>query len=203
MQITSFQTSLPLKFQINSAVGFVVCYIVMLAIYYGNAWGSKSLPFMSSRLLTTNGTSYPVSKVFNQGVLDEDALVTYGIPRLTGTFAYGMFMANAAVGSSFSLLVGSRLTMLIDRRHGCTLHPLLGQRCHQSVQEHKVRKFRRSTPSAHGKALQRNTSMVVRRCHSCQLHSRSGCCSQGKCNPTSLGVHYLAVAGNCLRSICK
>jgi OPT family oligopeptide transporter len=97
--ITSFQTSLPLKFQINSAVGFVVCYIVMLAIYYGNAWGSKSLPFMSSRLLTTNGTSYPVSKVFNQGVLDEDALVTYGIPRLTGSFAYGMFMANAAIGA--------------------------------------------------------------------------------------------------------
>uniref|UniRef100_A0A093UYW4 Oligopeptide transporter 2 n=2 Tax=Talaromyces marneffei PM1 TaxID=1077442 RepID=A0A093UYW4_TALMA len=58
-----------------------------------------SLPFMSSRLLTASGKTYPVSKVFNHGVLDQDALATHGIPRLTGTFAYGMFMANAAIGA--------------------------------------------------------------------------------------------------------
>lgn len=97
--ITSFQTSLPLKYQVNQAVGFFVCYIVMIGIYYGNAWNSKSLPFMSSRLLTAEGTTYPVSKVFNQGILDEDALAKYGVPRLSGTFAYGMFMANAAIGA--------------------------------------------------------------------------------------------------------
>lgn len=71
----------------------------MIAIYYGNAWGSRSLPFMSTRLLTAAGKSYPISKVFNGGVLNQDALAKYGIPRLTGTFAYAMFMANAAVSS--------------------------------------------------------------------------------------------------------
>lgn len=80
--------------------------VAMLAIYYGNAWNSKSLPFMSTRLLTQEGKAYPSAKVFVNGVLDRSALATYGIPRLTGTFAYAMFMANAAVGD---LLLMSRL----------------------------------------------------------------------------------------------
>lgn len=80
--------------------------VAMLAIYYGNAWNSRSLPFMSTRLLTQEGKSYPSAKVFVNGVLDKSALATYGIPRLTGTFAYAMFMANAAVGD---LVLRSRL----------------------------------------------------------------------------------------------
>jgi len=79
------------------AVGFVVCYIVMAGIYYGNGWGAKSLPFMSTRLLLANGTTYPVAEVFEGGVLNESRLLEFGLPRLTGTFAYAMFMANAAV----------------------------------------------------------------------------------------------------------
>ena len=79
------------------AVGFFVCYIVMVGIYYGNGWGAKSLPFMSTRLLLENGTTYPIAEVFEGGVLNEQRLLDFGLPRLTGTFAYAMFMANAAV----------------------------------------------------------------------------------------------------------
>ena len=71
----------------------------MLGIYYGNAWNSKSLPFMSTRLLLENGTAYPISTVFSGGVLDTEALETTGIPKLSGSFAYSMFMANAAVSA--------------------------------------------------------------------------------------------------------
>jgi hypothetical protein len=52
---------------------------------------------MSTRLRTQEGGAYPVAKVFVDGVLNQDALAKYGIPRLTGSFAYAMFMANAAV----------------------------------------------------------------------------------------------------------
>ena len=69
----------------------------MIAIYYTNSWDAKSQPFMSTRLRSESGKAYPVAKVFAGGVLDTDALAQYGIPRLTGTFAYAMFMANAAV----------------------------------------------------------------------------------------------------------
>lgn len=71
--------------------------IVMLIIYYTDTWGSKSQPFRSTQLRSQDGKKYPISKVFVGGVLDEEALQKYGIPRLTGTFAYAMFMANAAV----------------------------------------------------------------------------------------------------------
>lgn len=69
----------------------------MLGIYYTNAWDSKSQPFMSTRLRLENGKPYPVAEVFTGGVLNQEALEKYGIPRLTGSFAYAMFMANAAV----------------------------------------------------------------------------------------------------------
>jgi hypothetical protein len=90
--------------------GLIVCYIVMIAIYYGNGWGARSLPFMSTDLLMANGTTYPVTEVFSGGVLDESLLEYYGIPKLSGSFAYAMFIGNAAVceslGSSlFSLLL--------------------------------------------------------------------------------------------------
>lgn len=42
---------------------------------------------------------YPITDVFTGGVLNETALAEYGLPRLTGTFAYAMFMANASVST--------------------------------------------------------------------------------------------------------
>ncbi|KAF1927512.1 OPT superfamily oligopeptide transporter [Didymella exigua CBS 183.55] len=98
-------SSLPLKLQLHQTAGLIVCFIVMLAIYYGNAWNSKSYPFMSTRLLTQAGGKYPSTKVFVNGVLDKSALAKYGLPRLTGTFAYAMFMANAAIGALIAHIV--------------------------------------------------------------------------------------------------
>ncbi|RKU40426.1 hypothetical protein DL546_002670 [Coniochaeta pulveracea] len=97
--ITSFQTSLPLKLQLHQAIGFLICIVAMLGIYYGNAWQARSQPFMSTRLRSQDGTSYPTSKVFVGGVLNHDALAKYGLPRLSGSFAYAMLMANAAIGA--------------------------------------------------------------------------------------------------------
>ncbi len=71
----------------------------MLGIYYTNAWDAKSQPFMSTRLRSEDGSAYPIGKVFVGGVLNQEAFEKYGIPRLTGSFAYAMFMANAAVST--------------------------------------------------------------------------------------------------------
>ncbi|KAH8897889.1 peptide transporter [Thozetella sp. PMI_491] len=97
--ITSFQTSLPLKLQAHIAAGIFVCYLAMLGIYYNNSWDALSQPFMSTRLRSADGTAYPTAKVFVGGVLSQDALAKYGLPALTGSFAYAIFMANAAIGA--------------------------------------------------------------------------------------------------------
>jgi len=77
----------------------------MIGIYYGNGWNSRSLPFMSTRLLNANGTTYPVESVFPGGVLDEAALFEHGLPKLTGSFAFAMLMANAAVRMTKLILI--------------------------------------------------------------------------------------------------
>lgn len=97
--LTSFNTSLPLVLQAHSAVGYFICFLAMLGIYYTNQWDSQSQPFMSTRLRSEDGGAYPTADVFIGGILDHDALSKYGIPMLTGTFAYSMFMANAAIGA--------------------------------------------------------------------------------------------------------
>ncbi len=104
LQITSAQTSFPLVLQAHAALGIGLCAIIMLAIYYGNGWNAQSQPFMSTRLRSIDGTAYPVSEVFSGGLLNSTAFAEYGPPKLTGTFAYSMFMANAAVGTPFHSL---------------------------------------------------------------------------------------------------
>lgn len=86
----------------------------MLGIYYNNVWDAKSQPFMSTRLRTEDGGSYPITEVFVGGVLDKTALAKYGLPRLTATFAYAMFMANAAVSAPSSPLSGNQTPLPQD-----------------------------------------------------------------------------------------
>lgn len=124
-QITSFQTSLPLKLQYHQAIGFFACFIAMLGIYYGNGWNAKSQPFMSTQLRTAAGSKYPTSKVFKGGILDKEAFAKFGIPKLTGSFAYAMFMANAAVRTVPDSQGKPSLT-IIDWCFGCPRRPLLG-----------------------------------------------------------------------------
>lgn len=73
--------------------------MIMIGIYYGNGWGSRSLPFMASNLLMANGTTYPVKEVFPGGLLDKSVIEKYGLPQITGAFAFGLFTANAAVST--------------------------------------------------------------------------------------------------------
>jgi hypothetical protein len=116
----------------------------MLGIYYTNAWDAKSQPFMSTQLRSENGSKYPTSAVFVGGVLDEAALDKYGTPELTGSFAYSMFMANAAVSLRLPLYHSLHSTnlRLLDRCFGLPLLPLLGRRCRQSFQERQKGKPR-------------------------------------------------------------
>ncbi|CAG8214265.1 unnamed protein product [Penicillium olsonii] len=91
--------ALPLKLQLHSTVGLGICCLVMIAIYYGNVWDALSQPFMSPILRTDSGKPYPSKSLFPSGRLDISMLEKYGIPRLSGTFAYGLLMANAAAST--------------------------------------------------------------------------------------------------------
>ncbi|KAI6608971.1 hypothetical protein MCOR14_012086 [Pyricularia oryzae] len=70
----------------------------MVVVWYTNAFNAQSQPFMSTRLHSANGSIYPISQVFEAGQLDHAALERFGLPQLSGTFVWGLFMANAAIG---------------------------------------------------------------------------------------------------------
>ncbi|KGO36711.1 Oligopeptide transporter OPT superfamily [Penicillium expansum] len=97
--ITSSSTAIPLKLILHTFVGTGICAIVMIGIYFGNGWGARSMPFMATNLLTANGTRYPVKEVFPGGLLDKSVIEKHGLSQLTGSFAFGLFMANAAIGA--------------------------------------------------------------------------------------------------------
>ncbi|ODN96491.1 hypothetical protein L198_04205 [Cryptococcus wingfieldii CBS 7118] len=97
--ITSSATSMPLILQANYASGIVFCWIAFLAVYYGNAWSVKSLPFLSTTLHTASGGTYPTAKVFVNGILDESALERYGLPKLSGTYVWAMVVNSLSIGA--------------------------------------------------------------------------------------------------------
>jgi hypothetical protein len=76
----------------------------MLAVYYGNAWGGRDLPFMSTRLLQQDGSVYDTGSVFDSGVLNKEKLAAYGLPWLTSTYTWASVVGNMAVILVFALI---------------------------------------------------------------------------------------------------
>lgn len=105
--IQSTYLSLPLKLQANSWIGYGIWYVVMLALYYGDAFGAKGLPFMSTSLFQANGKKYSVTSIFGSGstIIDESKLGEAGLPHLTATTVWGYFTATLAIGALISHVI--------------------------------------------------------------------------------------------------
>jgi len=90
--------SYPLTQQANSWVGYVFCYIIIMAIYYSNAWNSKAFPMLSTSIFSSNGSIYDQSSVFGTTFqLNQTALNEIGLPALTGSNAWSNLTANLSV----------------------------------------------------------------------------------------------------------
>ncbi|KAK0192884.1 peptide transporter MTD1 [Armillaria mellea] len=90
---------LPLIQQVNSWVGYTICYVVIAAIYYSDAWNSKSFPMLSTAIFSSNGTVYRQSAVFgSEWTLNQTALDKVGLPALTGSNTWTNLTANLGIG---------------------------------------------------------------------------------------------------------
>ncbi|KAF9525053.1 oligopeptide transporter [Crepidotus variabilis] len=91
--------SFPLIQQANSWIGYGICYIVIMALFYSNAWNSKQLPMISTALFSPNGSVYHQSAVFsNHFSLNETALEEVGLPVLTSSNIWLKITANLSIG---------------------------------------------------------------------------------------------------------
>lgn len=102
--IGSEYMSLPLKQQVNSWIGLLICYIVCICVFYENVWGAQDLPILSSALFTQTGQKFNQSLIFPNGTLTLDlaALEVTGPPRITSTLVWSYSAFNAAVGALFT-----------------------------------------------------------------------------------------------------
>ncbi|GLB42182.1 putative peptide transporter MTD1 [Lyophyllum shimeji] len=91
--------SFPLIQQANSWVGYAVCYIAIMGIYYSNTWNSLAYPMLSTSIFSANGSVYHQSAVFGTTFqLNQTALEEVGLPALAGSNAWHNLTANLAIG---------------------------------------------------------------------------------------------------------
>ncbi|KAJ8516828.1 hypothetical protein ONZ45_g5896 [Pleurotus djamor] len=91
--------SLPLIQQANSWIGMSLCYVIIMAIYYSNAWSAQSFPMLSSSIFSANGSRYQQKAVFGATFqLNQTALEEVGLPYLTGSDVWANLTANLAIG---------------------------------------------------------------------------------------------------------
>ncbi|EGO04012.1 hypothetical protein SERLA73DRAFT_165539 [Serpula lacrymans var. lacrymans S7.3] len=97
--ITSTFMSLPITQQANSWIGYALCYIIFMVIYYTNTWNSLAFPMISTSIFSSNGSIYDQSAVFGSTFqLNQTALDEIGLPALTGSNAWANLTANLSIG---------------------------------------------------------------------------------------------------------
>ncbi|KAF2156495.1 OPT superfamily oligopeptide transporter [Myriangium duriaei CBS 260.36] len=98
--------SFPLKQQVNTWIGYVIWYVAMLGLYYGNAWNAKDFPFMSTSLFLDNGKKLSTTSILNDhGTIDQGKIDKIGVPYLTSSTVWGYFTLSAAMGALISHVI--------------------------------------------------------------------------------------------------
>jgi len=83
---------LPLYTLTNSCIGYLLCIVLYMGLYYGNIWRSQDFPFMSQLLFDTSSNStsfvpYNLTAILTpDNEINPDAVDAAGVPYLTGTY---------------------------------------------------------------------------------------------------------------------
>jgi OPT oligopeptide transporter protein len=84
----------------NSTIGYLLCIVLFMGIYYGNVWESQNFPFQSQLLYdnSSNSTSfsqYNLSLILTpENEINRAGLEQNGIPYLTGTYVGYLITTN-------------------------------------------------------------------------------------------------------------
>ncbi|KAI0298904.1 OPT oligopeptide transporter protein-domain-containing protein [Russula brevipes] len=83
--------TIPLRAQFSILIGYILCVITFLAVYYNNVWGSKDFPFLSQQLFYQNGTIYDQGLILNDKFeVVPTLLEEQGLPYYAGTWQHGL-----------------------------------------------------------------------------------------------------------------
>ncbi|KAF9466638.1 OPT oligopeptide transporter protein-domain-containing protein [Collybia nuda] len=98
--------AIPLKAQFSNFIGYILCIVVFLAVYYKNIWESRSFPFLSQTLFYENGTVYDQLRILNDRLeVDPVLLAKEGLPFYAGSWVVQLLTTNLGMAATFTHLL--------------------------------------------------------------------------------------------------
>ncbi|KAG2083003.1 OPT oligopeptide transporter protein-domain-containing protein [Suillus cothurnatus] len=81
---------IPLKAQVLNLLGYILCMVVFVAVYYNNIWKAQNFPFLSQLLFHENGSLYDQTLILNSNYeVDPTLLAEQGVPYYSSTWGLG------------------------------------------------------------------------------------------------------------------
>ncbi|KAI0001375.1 OPT oligopeptide transporter protein-domain-containing protein [Russula compacta] len=98
--------TIPLRAQFSNLIGYILCMVVFVAVYYNNIWESKNFPFLSQELFYENGTVYDQLLILNDKFeVDPTLLAQQGLPFYSGSWIVYLLSSNLAMAATFTHLL--------------------------------------------------------------------------------------------------
>ncbi|KAG1756630.1 OPT oligopeptide transporter protein-domain-containing protein [Suillus paluster] len=98
--------TIPLKAQLSSFIGYILCMVVFVAVFYTNIWESQNFPFLAQLLFYENGTVYDQTLIMNSNYEVDPALVAeQGLPYYAGTWIINLLSTNLGLAATFTHLL--------------------------------------------------------------------------------------------------
>ncbi|KAF8896110.1 OPT oligopeptide transporter protein-domain-containing protein [Infundibulicybe gibba] len=98
--------AIPLRAQFSNFIGYILCIVVFLAVYYKNIWESRGLPFLSQTLFYQNGTVYDQLLILNDKLeVDPVLLAEQGLPFYAGSWVVQLLSTNLGMAATFTHLL--------------------------------------------------------------------------------------------------
>ncbi|KAG2138199.1 OPT oligopeptide transporter protein-domain-containing protein [Suillus cothurnatus] len=92
---------IPLRAQVSNLLGYILCMVVFVAVYYNNIWKAQNFPFLSQLLFYENGSLYDQTLILNSNYeVDPTLLAEQGVPYYSSTWVVYLLSQNLASSSN-------------------------------------------------------------------------------------------------------
>ncbi|KAG1877966.1 OPT oligopeptide transporter protein-domain-containing protein [Suillus subalutaceus] len=97
---------IPLKAQLSSFIGYILCMVVFVAVFYNNIWESQNFPFLAQLLFYENGTVYNQTLIMNSNYeVDPTLVAEQGLPFYPGAWIINLLSTNLGLAATFTHLL--------------------------------------------------------------------------------------------------
>ncbi|KAF9246168.1 OPT oligopeptide transporter [Melanogaster broomeanus] len=97
---------IPLKAQFSSFIGYILCMVVFVGVFYNNIWKAQNFPFLSQLLFYENGTVYNQTLILDANYqVDPTLLAEQGLPYYASTWVIALLSTNLGLAATFTHLL--------------------------------------------------------------------------------------------------